>query len=73
MPEIFSWETSQKIPLDRIRSKLVDNIKMYLSEVRCEDVEWVKLEEFIFWNIRQCNLLKVNRRFGGDMFLRIVR
>jgi hypothetical protein len=73
MSEIFSWETSQKTPLDRVRHILEENIKMYLSEVGCEDVEWIKLEEFIFWNIRTCSPLTVNRHFGGDMFLQKVR
>jgi hypothetical protein len=73
MPEIFSWETSQETPLDRVRRILDDNIKIYLSEVRCEDVEWIKLEEFIFWNMRSCSPLKVNRRFRDDMLLGKVR
>jgi hypothetical protein len=32
----------------------------------------VVVKSCVFWDITTCSLLKVNRRFGGDMFLRKV-
>jgi hypothetical protein len=35
----------------------------------CKQPVRTKQERFIFWDIMQCNLLKVNRRFGGKYLL----
>jgi hypothetical protein len=41
--KVFIKKPERKIPLGRPRRNLVDNIKMDLKEVGCEDVDWILL------------------------------
>jgi hypothetical protein len=34
-----------KRPLGRLRRRWEDNIKMYLQEVKCGDLDWIELAE----------------------------